>query len=193
MRSSFHLLSSQNSSPTALRYRAKYLWLCHNLNLLFAEVGRVQLALVIEQSPRVCGGRMTANKRERCGSSLRGEFSKLSAYRRKKGRFCFMVLRVSRFLFRLRLLCARSREAREVPNLTGLLVANTFMTADSLEAKDQPFLPNVIEKAVSTNLLITRTIDLGRIFDHLELAGLVKRVQSFIANPMKLLRARDVG
>jgi len=61
------------------------------------------------------------------------------------------------------------REAREVPNLTGLLIANTFMTADSLESKDQPFPPNVIEKAINTNLLITRTIDLCRIFDYLEL------------------------
>ena len=60
------------------------------------------------------------------------------------------------------------REAREVPNLTGLLIANTFMVADSIEAKDQPFPPNVIEKAVNTNLLITRTLDLCRIYDHLE-------------------------
>lgn len=65
------------------------------------------------------------------------------------------------------------REAREVPNLTGLLVANTFMTADSLESKDQPFSPNVIEKAVNTNLLVTRTIDLCRIFNHLELGELI--------------------
>lgn len=64
------------------------------------------------------------------------------------------------------------REAREVPNLTGLLIANTFMTADSLESKDQPFPPNVIEKAIHANLLITRTIDLFRIFDHLEQGGL---------------------
>jgi hypothetical protein len=33
------------------------------------------------------------------------------------------------------------REAREVPNLTALLIANTFMAANSLEAKDQPFPP----------------------------------------------------
>jgi hypothetical protein len=65
------------------------------------------------------------------------------------------------------------REAREVPNLTGLLIANTFMTADSLESKDQPFPPNVIDKAVNTNLLITRTIDLCRIFDHLQLGELM--------------------
>jgi hypothetical protein len=57
------------------------------------------------------------------------------------------------------------REAREVPELTGLLVANTFMAADSLLSKDQSFPPNVIEKAVRSNLLITRTIDLSRIFD----------------------------
>lgn len=65
------------------------------------------------------------------------------------------------------------REAREAPNLTGLLIANTFMTADSLESKDQPFPPNVIEKAMNSNLLITRTIDLCRIFDHLDREQLV--------------------
>ena len=63
------------------------------------------------------------------------------------------------------------REAREVPNLTGLLIANTFMVADSIESKDQPFPPNVIEKSVNTNLLITRTLDLCRIYDHLEENG----------------------
>ena len=60
------------------------------------------------------------------------------------------------------------REARELPSLTGLLIANTFMAADSLKNKDQPFPPNVIEKAVSANLLITRTIDLCRIYDQSE-------------------------
>jgi hypothetical protein len=60
------------------------------------------------------------------------------------------------------------REARQVPNLTGLLISNTFMMANSLEAKDQPFPPNVIEKAVNTNVLITRTLDLCRIYDFLE-------------------------
>lgn len=60
------------------------------------------------------------------------------------------------------------REAREVPNLTGLLIANTFMTANSIEIKDQPFAPNVIEKAVSSNLIITRTIDLCKIYDQFE-------------------------
>ncbi len=63
------------------------------------------------------------------------------------------------------------REAREVPELTGLLIANTFMTANSLESKDQPFPPNVIEKAIKTNVLVTRTIDLCRILDHLERSG----------------------
>ena len=60
------------------------------------------------------------------------------------------------------------REARHVPNLTGLLIANTFISANSIETKDTPFPPNVIEKAVNTNVLITRTIDLCRIYDHLE-------------------------
>jgi len=63
------------------------------------------------------------------------------------------------------------REAREVPSLTGLLIANTFMTADSMESKDQPFASNVVEKAVHSNVLITRTIDLCRIFDSLEGKG----------------------
>jgi hypothetical protein len=60
------------------------------------------------------------------------------------------------------------REAREVPNITGLLIANTFMAADSFENKDLPFPPNVIEKAVHSNLVITRSIDLCRIFDCFE-------------------------
>ena len=60
------------------------------------------------------------------------------------------------------------REARQVPNLTGLLIANTFMVANSIEIKDQPFPSNVIEKAVNTDVLITRTIDLCRIYDRLE-------------------------
>jgi len=60
------------------------------------------------------------------------------------------------------------REAREVPNLTGLLIANTFMAANSIETKDRPLPPNVIEKAVTTNVLITRTLDLCRIYEHLE-------------------------
>ena len=60
------------------------------------------------------------------------------------------------------------REAREVPDMTGLLIANTFMTADSLERKDQAFPPNVIDKAIRTNVVITRTIDLCRIFDYLD-------------------------
>ncbi len=60
------------------------------------------------------------------------------------------------------------REAREVPQLTGLLIANTFRIADSIENKNEPFPPNVIEKSVNSNLLITRTIDLCRIVDYLE-------------------------
>ena len=60
------------------------------------------------------------------------------------------------------------REARQVPNMTGLLIANTFMIANSLENKSQPFSQNVIEKAVNTNVIITRTIDLCRIYDVLE-------------------------
>jgi hypothetical protein len=68
------------------------------------------------------------------------------------------------------------REAREVPEMTGLLVANTFMTADSLEKKDQAFSPKVIEKAVRTNVVITRTIDLCRIFDYLDSESLSQQI-----------------
>jgi hypothetical protein len=60
------------------------------------------------------------------------------------------------------------REARQVPNLTGLLIANTFMVANSIRTKSKPFSPNVIEKAINTNVLITRTIDLCKIYDCLE-------------------------
>ncbi len=63
------------------------------------------------------------------------------------------------------------REARQVPDLTGLLIANTFVTADSLSNKDIPFPPNVIEKAINSNIVITRTLDLCRIFDWLENPG----------------------
>jgi hypothetical protein len=66
------------------------------------------------------------------------------------------------------------REAREVPNMTGLLIANTFMAADSFQNKDQAFPPNVIEKAVHSNLLITRTVDLVRFFDSFELQSAEK-------------------
>lgn len=68
------------------------------------------------------------------------------------------------------------REARQVPKMTGLLITNTFMTAESLESKDQAFPPNVIEKAVNTNVVITRTIDLCRIFDYLESKELSSQV-----------------
>lgn len=64
------------------------------------------------------------------------------------------------------------REARKVPNMTGLLIANTFMTADSLECKDKIFTPTVVEKAINTNVVITRTIDLCRILNYLEIKGL---------------------
>lgn len=57
------------------------------------------------------------------------------------------------------------REARMVPDMTGLLIANTFRTANSITNKNQGFPPNVIEKAVNSNLLITRTIDLCKIVE----------------------------
>jgi hypothetical protein len=60
------------------------------------------------------------------------------------------------------------REAREVPNMTGLIIANTFRTADSVKRKEEPFPPNVIEKAMSSNMIITRTLDLCLIIDFLE-------------------------
>ena len=60
------------------------------------------------------------------------------------------------------------REAREVPYLIGLIIANTFRAADSINRKDESFPPNVIEKAVNSNMIITRTLDLCRIVDFLE-------------------------
>lgn len=75
------------------------------------------------------------------------------------------------------------REAREVPSVTALLVANTFMTANSIKEKDQPFPPNVIEKAVNTKVVVTRTLDLCQIYDYLG------RSETNIAD--KLLRIID--
>ena len=63
------------------------------------------------------------------------------------------------------------REARQKPDMTGLLIANTFIIANSIDEKDKPFSPNVIEKAVNSNFIITRTIDLCRIYDKLEREG----------------------
>jgi hypothetical protein len=60
------------------------------------------------------------------------------------------------------------REARLEPNLTGLLIVNTFMTASSLENKTIPFPPNVVQKAVNSSILITRTIDLCKMLNVLE-------------------------
>lgn len=60
------------------------------------------------------------------------------------------------------------REARKVPEMTGLLIANTFMTAQSMDRKNEAFPPNVIEKAVISNMIITRTLDLCLLYDYLE-------------------------
>lgn len=60
------------------------------------------------------------------------------------------------------------REARQVPDLTGLLIANTFMTAQSIDRKNEAFSTNVIEKAVLSNMIITRTLDLCNVYDYLE-------------------------
>lgn len=60
------------------------------------------------------------------------------------------------------------REARQVPNMTALLIANTFMTVNSIEAKQEQFSRNVIEKAINTNVIVTRTIDLCKIYDLME-------------------------
>jgi hypothetical protein len=60
------------------------------------------------------------------------------------------------------------REAREVPEMTGIIIANTFRTADSIERKSEAFPPNVIEKAINCNMIITRTLDLCLIVDSLE-------------------------
>ena len=53
------------------------------------------------------------------------------------------------------------RGAREKPdNFPALLVVNSFNKARSLKEKDQDISPNVIKKAVNTNVLILRTLDL---------------------------------
>ena len=53
------------------------------------------------------------------------------------------------------------RGAREKPDdFPALLIANTFNKADSLTKKDMGISPNEIKKAVRTNILILRTLDL---------------------------------
>jgi hypothetical protein len=82
------------------------------------------------------------------------------------------------------------REARGCVEMTGLLIANTFMTADSFKSKDQPFPPSIIQKAVNLNLLITRTIDLCRIFDAFEEHS-VERLMSSILGRNGWLSFKD--
>lgn len=60
------------------------------------------------------------------------------------------------------------REARHVPHLTSLLIANTFMTAQSIDRKKEAFPANVIEKAIQLNMIITRTLDLFNIYNYME-------------------------
>jgi len=51
--------------------------------------------------------------------------------------------------------------AREKPDeFPALLIVNTFNKANSLEEKDKAISPNVIKKAVKTNILLIRTLDL---------------------------------
>jgi hypothetical protein len=60
------------------------------------------------------------------------------------------------------------REARQVPHLTSLLIANTFMTAQSIDRKNEAISTNVIEKAVQLNMIITRTLDLFYIYNYMD-------------------------
>jgi len=53
------------------------------------------------------------------------------------------------------------REAAEKPEkFPGLLIVNSFNKAESIEEKDQAISTNEVEKAVRTNVLIMRTMDL---------------------------------
>ncbi|NIQ05191.1 MAG: hypothetical protein GWO20_05545 [Candidatus Korarchaeota archaeon] len=53
------------------------------------------------------------------------------------------------------------RIAREKPDeFPAVLIVNTFNRADSLEEKDKAISPNEIRKAVKTNILLIRTLDL---------------------------------
>lgn len=60
------------------------------------------------------------------------------------------------------------------PNIPGILVMNTLMSAKSLNEKDQPPHPDIIKKAVTDNVLLLRTIDLLRFADCVE-AGIFKK------------------
>lgn len=60
------------------------------------------------------------------------------------------------------------------PNIPGILVMNTLMSAKSLNEKDQPPHPDIIKKAVTDNVLLLRTIDLLRFADGVE-AGILKK------------------
>jgi len=60
------------------------------------------------------------------------------------------------------------------PNIPGILVMNTLMSAKSLNEKDQSPHPDIIKKAVTDNVLLLRTIDLLRFADGVE-AGILKK------------------
>jgi len=61
------------------------------------------------------------------------------------------------------------RGAREKPDdFPALLVVNSFNKAGSLKEKDKPVSANEIEKAVRTNVLILRTLDLCSAFSLME-------------------------
>jgi hypothetical protein len=61
------------------------------------------------------------------------------------------------------------RAARDKPDdFPALLVVNSFNRAVSLEEKNQPFAPNEIKKAVQTNVLLMRTLDLCQVFSMIE-------------------------
>jgi len=67
------------------------------------------------------------------------------------------------------------RERLRLPATTpGILIMNTLMGANSLEEKDQPPHPDIIQKAVNDRVLLIRTLDLLRYADAVEQGELTK-------------------
>jgi hypothetical protein len=67
------------------------------------------------------------------------------------------------------------RERLGLPStVPGILIMNTLMGVDSLQEKDQPPHPDIIQKAVSDRVLLIRTLDLLRYADAIEQGSLTK-------------------
>lgn len=54
------------------------------------------------------------------------------------------------------------------PDIPGILIMNTIMTASSVEEKDKPPHPDIVKKAVAEKVLVIRTLDLLRYADAVE-------------------------